>query len=82
MRYIFTFFLLLLFLTSCDSSIKEFNVGFSEGYKEGLKKNGCKEFKDKRKKWKNRSFKDGFIKGYESGMIDCIKIMKANQANQ
>ena len=37
MRYVFTF-LLLLFLTSCDSSIKEFNVGFSEGYKEGLKK--------------------------------------------
>ena len=82
MRYIFTFCLLLLFLTSCDSSIKEFNIGFSEGYKEGLKKNGCKEFKDKRKKWKNKSFKDGFIKGYESGMIDCIKIMKANQANQ
>ena len=49
---------------------------------ESLKKNGCKEFKDKRKKWKNKSFKDGFIKGYESGMIDCIKIMKANQANQ
>ena len=34
------------------------------------------------KKWKNKSFKDGFIKGYESGMIDCIKIMKANEANQ
>ena len=49
MRYVFTF-LLLLFLASCDSSIKEFNVGFSEGYKEGLKSNGCKEFKDKRKK--------------------------------
>ena len=81
MRYVFTF-LLLLCLTSCDSSIKEFNVGFSEGYKEGLKSNGCKEFKEKRKKWKNNSFKDGFIKGYESGMIDCIKIMKANQANQ
>ena len=30
MRNIFTFLLLAL-LISCDSSIKEFNVGFSEG---------------------------------------------------
>ena len=59
-------FLFSLFLTSCDSSIKEFNVGFSEGIRKGLKKNGCQEFKDKRKKWKNKSFKNGFIKGYES----------------
>ncbi len=81
MRYIFTFLFLVL-LISCDSSIKEFNIGFSEGYKKGLKSNGCKEFKDKQKKWKNKSFKDGFLKGYESGTIDCIKIMKANQANQ
>ena len=66
MRYVFTF-LLLLFLTSCDSSIKEFNVGFSEGYKEGLKSNGCKEFKDKRKKWKNKSFKNVLLKDMSLG---------------
>ena len=80
MRYCLIIILVLLF-SSCDSSIKEFNVGFNEGYKEGLKSNGCKEFRDKRKQWKNKSFKDGFMKGYDSGIIDCIKIKKAQEAN-
>ena len=71
-----------LILFSCDSSIKAFNSGFSEGYKEGLKSNGCKEFKDKRKNWENKSFKDGFMKGYDAGMVDCIIIMKAQEASR
>ena len=66
MRYVFTF-LLLLFLASCDSSIKEFNVGFSEGYKEGLKSNGCKEFKEKRKKWKINLLKMALLKDMSLG---------------
>ena len=65
-------FFRLLILTSCDSSIKEFNVGFSEGYKEGLKSNGCKEFKDKRKSGKISLLKMALLKDM-SPVIDCIK---------
>ena len=80
MKYIFLV-LLSIFIISCDSSIKEFNAGFTEGYKVGLKSNSCKELKDKNRKWKNKSFRDGFIKGHDAGVIDCIKIMKAQDAS-
>ena len=75
-KKISVFFVFLIL--SCDSSIVEFNNGFAEGYKEGLKSNGCKELKKNKIPSKNKSWKNGYEKGYQNGTIDCIKIMKQN----
>ncbi|OUW03939.1 MAG: hypothetical protein CBD16_02800 [Betaproteobacteria bacterium TMED156] len=78
-----SFFILIfscLLLLSCDSnsSIVEFNKGFSDGYKDGLKSNGCKDLKKNKIKAGGRSFKNGYIKGFDNGVLDCIKIMQSN----
>ena len=79
MRFIFILFIFVF--SSCDSSIKDLNEGFSDGYKAGLKSNGCKNYKDRNRQWKSKFFKDGFLKGFDAGVIDCIKTMKETQLN-